>query len=186
MPTRLLIPGLWNSGPNHWQSRWETLPGFRRVNQADWDNPRRDEWVAELDRAVVALDCHVTLVAHSLGCVTVSHWSKQYRDHASRIEGALLVAPCDVEASTFPAVTTGFSPMPLERLPFRSTLVCSTNDQWVSLERATAYASAWGSGLIVLNDAGHINGDSDLGMWPDGMEMLLKLEQQAAASPRPA
>ena len=35
----LLVPGLWNSGPEHWQSYWEReRTDCRRVLQKDWEN----------------------------------------------------------------------------------------------------------------------------------------------------
>ncbi|HKU44709.1 MAG TPA: alpha/beta hydrolase, partial [Polyangiales bacterium] len=34
----LIIPGLGGSGPQHWQTRWEQLHGYRRVEQREWDN----------------------------------------------------------------------------------------------------------------------------------------------------
>jgi hypothetical protein len=40
----LLIPGLWNSGPEHWQSYWEgERSDCRRVEQSDWQTPRGSE-----------------------------------------------------------------------------------------------------------------------------------------------
>lgn len=178
--TKLLIPGLWNSGPAHWQSHWETLPGFRRVHQRDWETPRREDWISELDRMVMSLDFDVTLVAHSLGCATVAHWSQTYPSHAKRIQSALLAAPSDVDAASFPAGPHGFAPMPLKRLPFRCTVLCSTNDPYVSLERAELFARSWGSELFTMRNLGHMNGESHLGMWPDGMRFLRKLEEGAA------
>ena len=41
----LIIPGWSSSGPDHWQTRWETrLPNARRVEQEDWYKPTRDGW----------------------------------------------------------------------------------------------------------------------------------------------
>jgi len=36
----LVAPGLYNSGPLHWQSRWQRLyPAFERVEQEKWHAP---------------------------------------------------------------------------------------------------------------------------------------------------
>lgn len=36
----LILPGYLSSGPAHWQSLWEhENPGYRRVEQRDWDFP---------------------------------------------------------------------------------------------------------------------------------------------------
>ena len=42
-PIVLMVPGLWNSEPEHWQSLWEAEePTWRRVQQGDWDRPRSE------------------------------------------------------------------------------------------------------------------------------------------------
>ena len=71
----LLIPGLYGSGPEHWQSLWEREFGFARLAQADWETPRCVDWVAALDEAVARGPQGVVLVAHSLGSILVAHWA---------------------------------------------------------------------------------------------------------------
>ena len=166
------VPGLGSSGPGHWQTRFERAdPSFSRVEQREWDAPDRAEWVAALDRALAGRDLsRVVLVAHSLGCATVAHWAAQ----AGRtVKGALLVAPADVETPHFAAVpATGFAPMPLRRLPFPSRVVASSTDEWVTLARARQFAQAWGSGLVEVGPAGHLNTASGYGDWPAGLALL--------------
>jgi hypothetical protein len=65
--------------------------------------------------------------------------------------------------------------MPMMRLPFPSIVVASTDDPFVSLDRATAFSTAWGSRLVVLERAGHINADSGHGPWPEGRRLLDEL-----------
>ena len=167
-----LVPGLGNSGPDHWQTSFErTLPACTRIAQREWDAPNRTDWVATLEQALAGEDLgRVVLVAHSLGCVTVAHWAGQY---GHRIKGALLVAPSDVETAHYAAFpTTGFGPMPLARLPFPSKLVMSQTDEWVTPARARQFAAAWGSELVDLGAAGHINAASGYGEWPAGLALL--------------
>jgi hypothetical protein len=64
--------------------------------------------------------------------------------------------------------------MPMGRLPFPSLVVASVNDQYVSPERAKTFASSWGSEIVFLGNAGHINGDAGYGPWPEGEKMLLE------------
>ncbi|WP_231590659.1 RBBP9/YdeN family alpha/beta hydrolase [Hymenobacter terrenus] len=166
------MPGLGNSGPDHWQTHFERLnPDFMRIEQRDWESPDRQEWVETLARALANEDLtRVVLIAHSLGCVTVAHWAAQYD---LRIRGALLVAPSDVETAHYAAFpTTGFAPMPLDALPFPSKVVASSTDEWVTPVRARQFATAWGSELIDLGAAGHINTASGHGNWPFGLELL--------------
>src|SRR5438067_596679 len=72
----LILSGLWNSGPQHWQTHWESaFPAWRRVAHRDWISPERDEWVAELDAAIAACEGRPILVAHSLGCMLTAQWA---------------------------------------------------------------------------------------------------------------
>ena len=49
----LLIPGLNNSGPKHWQSFWEkSLPNAHRLIQENWGNPELQPWIASLNKEV--------------------------------------------------------------------------------------------------------------------------------------
>ncbi len=45
----LLLPGWLDSGPDHWQSRWQLRHGYRRVTQDDWLWPKRGDWMARLE-----------------------------------------------------------------------------------------------------------------------------------------
>ena len=171
----LILPGLYNSGPEHWQSRWEAAhPEFRRVVQADWERPRCADWVARLDEATDATPGAV-LVAHSSACALVAHWAAGHPGR--RVRAALLVGPSDPEAASYPEGPTGFGPMPRQRLGFLSTVVASTNDPYVSLERAGQFAQSWGSRLVNVGDAGHINSESGLGDWPKGFALLEELRR---------
>lgn len=173
----LLLPGLWNSGPEHWQSHWEReRSDSTRVVQAEWETPDRADWVATLDAAVRAAEGPVVLAAHSLACTLVSHWAAQAGDEAlRRVRGALLVAPSDVEAPSYPEGTTGFAPMPMAPLPFRSIVAYSTDDEYVSADRARAFAAAWGSRAVEAGALGHLNSASGLGTWPLGQSLLDEL-----------
>ncbi|NRR29770.1 alpha/beta hydrolase [Oxalobacteraceae bacterium] len=167
----LTLPGLWNSGPQHWQTEWEkNHPDWRRVQQRDWETPDAAEWVATLDAAIAACKRAPVLVAHSLAVSLVTRWAASGSPH--RIAGAFLVAPSDTDASTYPDCTTGFQPMLVEPLPFPSLLVISTDDPYVTQERAQAFGAAWGSKVVAIGNAGHINGDAGYGPWPEGELML--------------
>lgn len=167
-----IIPGLGGSGPDHWQSRWLRLrPECRRVEQEDWDYPDPDRWAAELDAAVRAAPAPVVLVAHSLGCTLVGHWVAR-GGAVARVGGALLVAPCDPAQADAPATLQRFAPLPTRPLPFRSTVVASSNDPYASLDRARGFADDWGSAFIDAGPIGHINAKSALGDWTFGQVLL--------------
>ena len=169
----LILAGLYDSGPEHWQSYWErTLPDVARVNQRDWDTPDREEWVATLERAVAEHGPDVVLVGHSTGCALIAFWAAAT---ACTVRGALIVAPSDTEAASYPKGPTGWRPMPMARLPFPSIVVASTDDEYVTIGRARSFAEAWGSMFVNIGPAGHINSASALGDWPLGRELLAEL-----------
>ncbi len=178
----LLLPGLGDSGPSHWQTHWQAAhPEFQRVVQDDWETPVAEEWVARLHRYIAADTSPALLVAHSLACNLVIRWAMQ---HSGPVVAAMLVAPSDVEAPSYPAGTTGFTPMLLHRLPFSSLVVASTDDDYVSTERARCFADAWGSEYLQLENRGHIGSAANLGMWPEGMAILQRLVQGLGPCPQ--
>ena len=169
-PTPISVPGWRDSGPGHWQSLWtERLPGAVRVRQDDWITPSRPAWLASITRTVLDQPGPVVMVAHSLGCIATVHLPPEA---AARIQGALLVAPADPERR---AVLSDFAPVPFARLPYRSVLVASANDPYCPVRLAGAYARAWGSEFVRLQDAGHINVASGHGEWPLGLALLQSL-----------
>jgi len=168
----LLLPGWQNSGPDHWQSRWEALHGYRRVDQHDWMTPKRGDWIARLEDVILGCDGPVVLVAHSLGCILTAAWAQVSRSTA-RVQGALLVAPGDTERDALRDVLPSWAPIVRQRLPFPSVLVGSRNDPYGALARVQGLASDWGSRWVDLGEAGHINAESGLGDWPAGHALLL-------------
>jgi len=167
----LLLPGWLDSGPTHWQTRWEALRGCERVRQDDWLWPRRGDWMARLDDVLQADTRPAVLVAHSLGCQLIAAWAAHSR-HASRVRAALLVAPPDTEREDMPPNLFNWRPIVRGRLPFSSTMVLSTDDPYCQIERATQMARDWGSAVIKIGARGHVNGDSGLGDWPQGWALL--------------
>ena len=167
----VVIPGHGNSGPTHWQSIWQSRnPIWQRLSVNDWDNAVRDEWVLAIDRQVSELGPETLVVAHSLGCLALVHWANFT---SQRIRGALLVAPPDPESPAYPASTSiGFTPLPMQKLPFRSTLVASTDDPYGTAFYARACAQAWGSIYVEAGPCGHLNSESGLGDWSEGYKLL--------------
>lgn len=181
----IIVPGWKNSGPEHWQSRWAAmLPHARRVEQGDWEHPAPSEWIAALTAEVSQARSPVLLIAHSLGCVISASLPVPLR---AKVAGALLVAPADVERDGAPACLAAFAPISRQSLPFQSVVVSSDNDPYCQLERARGLARDWGSRLVVVPGAGHINADSGLGEWPQGLKLLGALRRRAVwrVSPPP-
>jgi len=174
MTNYLIVPGLGNSGPEHWQTFFENSgDNFKRITQQEWDAPVCNDWVAAIDKSVSDYDAaSVILIGHSLGCTTIAHWATRYK---KKIKGALLVAPSDVEAQEYTFPAKGFSPMPTEKINFKTIVVASEDDPWVSLERARHFADNWGSEFINIGKAGHINAASGHKEWKEGFNILKRL-----------
>lgn len=170
----LVLPGWQNSGPQHWQSMWEQRYGYVRVEQHDWDRPRRGDWVARLEEVLLTRDEPAVLVAHSLGCMLVAAWAAHSKN-PQRVKAALMVAPGDPERPDVREQIPGWSPIPLQALPFPSVLVASRDDPFCEFERARLFAHAWGSQFMDYGLCGHINADSGLASWPEGHVLLQDL-----------
>lgn len=168
----IMLPGIGGSGDEHWQSLWEASSrDFTRFAPASWDSPRLADWIEALDVAVAASDSPPVLVAHSLACLLVAHWQAR---SVLPVAGAMLVAVPDPHGSPFPAEATSFADPPEQRLRFRSVIVASGNDPYGTMDHARRRAAEWGSRLVEIGDAGHINAGSGLGDWPAGRALLME------------
>lgn len=168
----LIVPGWTNSGPEHWQSRWQGgMATARRVDMGDWENPVQHTWVEALLAAVSDARRPSLLVAHSLGVLAVVHAAS--RLPPGKVVGAFLVAAPDLEQEQRPPeIDPAFVPIPMSALPFPSVLVHSNSDPYCTVPRALAFAAAWGAETADAGDAGHINSASGHGPWPEGLMRL--------------
>lgn len=180
----LTLPGWQNSGPAHWQTRWERAQGFVRVDQDDWLWPRRGDWMARLEEVLLASCAPALLVAHSLGCHLVAAWAARSRQVA-RVRAALLVAPPDTERDDLPPQLHSWRPMSRKPLPFAATVVASSDDPYCAIECSRALARRWGAELVHAGARGHLNTESGLADWPEGL-VLVRALAAAAGAPQPA
>lgn len=178
-PVVLLLPGWQDSGPAHWQTRWAALRGHRKVEQDDWQWPRRGDWMARLDEVVGSLDAPAVLVAHSLGCQLVAAWAA-HSQQVDRVKAALLVAPPDTEREDMPPQLFNWRPIVRQVLPFASLVVTSTDDPYGDSARIAQLAADWGSATVSIGARGHINGDSGVADWPEGLLLLQSLMADAS------
>ncbi len=190
-PLILLVPGLGNSGPDHWQSRWEQeREDCRRVELGMWDKPHRNTWVNQLNlaihRAANNLRRPVILVAHSLGCLAVAWWVRyEQPSEDSPVKGALLVAPPEVDFFPADERLSQFAPTPPDPFPFPSILVASRNDPFIGSHAARRLAKTWGSQFADAGAIGHINAESEIGSWQFGkflLDRLLAREERRGAA----
>ncbi len=185
----LVVPGFHGSGAAHWQTWLEQqLPCARRVSGIDWEQPVLSEWVealhAELDRA----EYPVWIVAHSFGSLASV---AAVASRGEGVAGLICVAPADPERFSPLGVRRGehasqlqsvASLLPQSPLSVPSLVVASTDDPWVKLSVATSWARRWGSRLVNIGAAGHINADSGFGPWPQGLQLLREMQAAHGAA----
>lgn len=182
--TFLIVPGYTNSGPEHWQSYIERkYSNVSRVVQDDWNNPDKETWVARLAAVIKATAGNIVLIGHSCGAVAVAQWACLYAEE--RVKAAVLVVPADVDAETALFEIRQQRPLPSGQLPLPKLLICSDNDEHLSLPRARALAAEWGSEIEVIPKAGHIHTAAGYGEWLAGEKLIenfsgVKLEQAEA------
>ena len=177
----LIAPGQGNSGPRHWQTLLERAhPKSVRVEQKIWKAPTRRLWTAALDRTVRSVAAPTILVGHSAGVSTIVQWAAR-SPSPPHVVGALLVAPPDMEVSLpgFPPAwivrLAGWAPIPRVKLPWKTLVVASENDPYCAIDRARAFAAAWGAGFRDIGPAGHINSAAGFGPWPELPALLASL-----------
>jgi len=176
MATTLIIPGLGNSGPDHWQSWWQAAePESIRVQQQDWTAPDLPRWAEAVEEALHAATAPVWVVAHSFGgLAAVVAGTRNPR----AVAGAFLVAPAD------PQVFDIEHFLPKAALPFPSIVVASSNDPWLKLMTAGLWAQRWDSRLINVGAAGHVNAESGFGPWVEGRMLFAAFKRSLEDWPR--
>lgn len=166
MTKTLIVPGLDGSPDPHWQHWWALSdPHAVMVDLTAPERPKPSLWEAELAGMVLRHPDSI-LVGHSLGAVLVARilglWPQL------RIRAALLVALAEPADATR---IDAFAPLAERALPVPTCVVASRNDPWMGFERAAHLARAWGSDLVDLGHAGHVNVASGFGPWPQGKRL---------------
>jgi predicted alpha/beta hydrolase family esterase len=172
-PVRLLvIPGLNDSGPAHWQS-WLQGHFSRhavRVEQDDWASADLARWSQRIE-LTLARHPHSrwVAVAHSFGCLALLRYLAL---GGEGVQSALLVAPADPEK--FGVAGN----LPQSRLAVPSVLLASETDPWMTFESACTWSRVWGTQLISLGDVGHINTESGFGPLPQAKTLVEQMVQR--------
>jgi predicted alpha/beta hydrolase family esterase len=165
-PVRVLIvPGLHDSGPEHWQTRLQRHHRHSvRVSQRDWTRADLPAWAEQIGATLAQHpNAAWVVVAHSFGCLALV---RALACGALGVHAAVLVAPAD------PAKFDVHALLPAAALPVAATLVASRTDPWMPFDRAVRWAAQWGAPLVDAGDAGHINVQSGHGPWPLGRSIV--------------
>ena len=170
----LVLPGYLNSEQGHWQSIWERECNWTRVLQQNWTAPVLADWLGALTSAIRAAPGPPLLICHSLGCILAAHYVASHPHARARLSGCFMVSPPDVDP--FPVLPNGmtntFQPVPLEPFGVPSVVIVSTNDPYVTIDRAKVFADKWGSKLVNVGEKGHINVAAGVGGWQEGRLLL--------------
>ena len=181
-PTVLIVPGLRDHVPQHWQTllaaQLPRVAAVEPMGREDLDCRARAE---AIEAAAQSVEGPLILVAHSGGCIMVAHWAQQTK---RPVLGALLATPPDFESPmpegypTIEALTQGgWLPVPRRPLPFPSIVAASRNDPLGGYVRVSALAHAWGSRVVDIGEAGHLNPASGYGPWPLAHAFIEQLAQ---------
>ncbi|KXP01589.1 RBBP9/YdeN family alpha/beta hydrolase [Tsukamurella pseudospumae] len=196
-PTFVVVPGLRGSAPSHWQELFAARTGGAVTVPFPEESLRHsiEERTRLLGETVAAIEGPVILVAHSAGVLATVHWIRSLADGASALDkvvGALLATPPDFgvhwpEPHPRPAELSaaGWEPIPRRRLPFPSIVAASRSDPLARYRTTAGLAEAWGSRLVDLGDAGHLNPASGYGEWPLLDELLAELAVRAPSETAP-
>lgn len=168
----LVVPGLHDSGPAHWQSWLESLNrDALRVKQRDWSDPELDRWAGRIASTMERdTKARWVVAAHSFGCLALARLAALRPDLP--VEAALLVAPADPDRFGVAGL------LPQAALPFSSTLVASQTDPWLSSAKARLWSQRWRSHGLDLGDAGHINAEAGFGPLPMAQRWVTAMRQR--------
>lgn len=171
----VIVPGLHNSGPRHWQTLWQQrLPDCSRISLRQWARPDLQAWTdAVVETAHKQRASY--LVAHSFGCLAAINALASIES----VRSVLLVAPADPEKFGVA------SQLPHSPLPVPGLVVGSLTDPWFTWTKAQQWAQRWQLPIYCVGDGGHINAESGHGDWPEGWELLQRLMQYEALQWRP-
>ncbi len=174
--TVLLVPGIQDSGPEHWQTCWQQRhPYWLRITQRNWLEPDLDGWVAAIRRELGEQHFPLLLIGHSFGALSSLYFASRF---PTEVAGVVLVAPAE------PVRFEIEDRILATPLPVPSLLFASHNDPLLAFSRARYWADCWGSELVDVGDAGHINAQSGFGAWPHGLQLIDLFSRKL--SPHPA
>ena len=167
----LIVPGLRNSDNRHWQSLWQTrLPNSKRIQVDDWETPDLDKWKAGICAELNKLDKPAVIIAHSFGTLASASIAAEFPD---KLAALFLVAPADPDKFRIA------HRLPKTSLRVPAKIIASSNDPWLTDSEAAYWALQWGTDFLRLKNVGHINSESNLGFWPEGIQLLQQLLRNA-------
>ena len=184
--TVLLVPGLRDEAPGHWQSLLaRSQPNVHALPALGRSNIDLRARIEAIEDAVRSIAGPVVVVAHSGGSIATVHWARQT---TSMIQGALLATPPAFSrplSSEYPDMSAfeeaGWLPLPKAALPFPCIVAASRNDPLGDFSEIAQLARCWGAELVDLGAVGHLNPVSGYGEWPGAIPLIAKLASRGIA-----
>lgn len=160
----LIVPGLNNSDENHWQTLWQKKFAWaERIDVKNWHQPDLNKWRAAITKSLNKINAPAILIAHSFGALAAASIAA---DFPEKIAAVLLVAPADPDKFQIA------QQLPEKPLGVTVHLIASSNDPWMKDSKAAYWALLWGANFLRVKNLGHINSDSEIGIWPEGLQQL--------------
>ncbi len=160
----IIVPGLRNSDEQHWQSLWQQqLPHSQRIQVPDWHTPDLKAWKLGIRAQLARANKPALLIAHSFGALASASVAEELPGRSATL---FLVAPADPDKFGIARQ------LPQAPLNSPAKLIASSNDPWLSESKAARWALRWGADFLRLKDVGHINSESQLGVWQQGVSEL--------------
>jgi len=160
----IIVPGLRNSDDRHWQTLWQAqLPHSQRIKLDNWDTPDLDKWKAAIRAELAKLNKPAVIIAHSFGTLASASIAEEF---PGKIAALFLVAPADPDKFQIARR------LPQDPLAVPAKIIASSNDPWLTESKAAYWALRWGADFLRFTNVGHINSESNLGIWHEGINEL--------------
>lgn len=167
----LIVPGLRNSDNQHWQSLWhKQIPNSSRIELDNWEIADLEKWHSAIKKSLYEINEPVMLIAHSFGALASATIAAEF---PQKIIAVLLVAPADPDKFGIR------NKLPQHLLQVPAKIIASDDDPWIKDAKAAFLALLWGADFVRIKQLGHINSDSNIGFWADGINELHQLVRKA-------
>lgn len=168
----LIVPGLRDSDDQHWQSLWhKNIPNSSRIELDNWAIPDLEKWRKAIKKSLADINEPVVLIGHSFGALASASIAAEF---PQKIIAVLLVAPADPDKFGIR------SKLPQRPLQVPAKIIASNDDPWIRDSKAAFLALLWGADFLRIKQLGHINSNSNIGFWPEGINELRQLVRKAS------